>query len=344
MNTPNRLTVIIISLFVTMLGLPTAATAGHEAVESVLPEQMERPDGFPERPLTIFVPYGPGGGSAQVTTAMAQAVQELTGVGITVQYKPGGAGMVGLGNYMATPADGYTILEHIDDLVSLYASAATDVNPAVDLVPLVTSQITFHQIYIRSNETRYTDWDSFVEWVRAQDGKATIANVSREGSNERVSLRGILDHFGLKMQQISFDKPGPQYASLKGGQTDSLLEQPGDVRGFIDSGDFKPILTFLNERPQAFSDVPSLKDVGMNVEPVMRFRGFYVKMGIPEERLKWLQWAFQKAYFQQSYQTFNKSKFMDVVDSFRDTDGSVELIQNTYDTFKRSYEEMGLIK
>ena len=51
-------------------------------------------------------------------------------------------------------------------------------NPAVDLIPLVVSQVTFSQIYIRTNETRFTDWPSFVAWVKAQNGKATIANVS----------------------------------------------------------------------------------------------------------------------------------------------------------------------
>ncbi len=48
---------------------------------------------------------------------------------------------------------------------------STKVNPAVDLIPLVVSQVTFSQIYIRSNETRYTDWPSFVAWVKAQGGK-----------------------------------------------------------------------------------------------------------------------------------------------------------------------------
>ena len=114
-----------------------------------------------------------------------------------------------------------------------------------DLIPLVTSQITFSQIYIRSNEDRFTDWASFVEYAKAQDGKGTIANVSREGSMERLNLKFIMDHFGFGLQQISFDKGGPRYGALKGGQVDALFEQPGDVRGFLDSGDFKPILTLL---------------------------------------------------------------------------------------------------
>ena len=315
-----------------------------EAAEDTLPDSFEKPGGFPERPLTMIVPYGPGGGSGQVAAAMAQAVTELTGVGINRDHKPGGSGIVGLSNYMAAPPNGYTVLEHIDDATSAFASGSSDVNPAVDLIPLVTSQITFSQIYIRSNEDRFTDWDSFVAFAKAQDGKATIANVSREGSMERLNLKFIMDHFGFSLQQISFDKGGPRYAALKGGQVDALFEQPGDVRGFLDSGDFKPILTLLKERPPAFADVPSMTDVGLAFEPLMRYRGFYVKAGVPEDRLKWLQWAFQKAFFQESYQEYNKTKFMDLIDSFRDTEGSIELINQTADIYRKTYEAMGLIQ
>jgi len=90
--------------------------------------------------------------------------------------------------YMAAPADGYNVLEHIDDASSAHALDSSRPNPAEDLIPLVISQVTFSQIYIRTNETRYNDWPSFVEWVKARGGKASSANVSTEGSVARVRM------------------------------------------------------------------------------------------------------------------------------------------------------------
>ncbi len=324
--------------------LMMAASSAFAFECKVKEAEMAKPDGFPARPLTMVVPYGAGGGSGQVAAAMAQAVTELTAVGINRDHKPGGSGMVGLGAYMALPADGYTVLEHIDDASSAFASGSSPVNPAEDLVPLVISQITFSQIYIRSSEDRFTDWAGFIEYVKAQGGKATIANVSREGSMERMMLKQVLDQSGASMQQISFDKGAPRYGALKGGQVDALFEQPGDVRGFLDSGDFKPILTLLNERPAAFADVPSMNEVGLKIDPLFRFRGFYVKKGVPEDRLKWLQWAFQRAYCQDSYQAYNEKKFMTLIDSFRDTEGAKELIGKTVGIYQALYKELGLIK
>ena len=319
-----------------------AGAALAECATDSLPGEMAKPDGYPARALTMVVPYGPAGGSGQVAQAMAEAVSELTGVSINRDHKPGGSGTVGMTAYMATPADGYTVLEHIDDAASAHALDSGRPNPADALIPLVTSQITFSQIYIRTNEDRYTDWASFVEWVKAQDGKATIANVSKEGSMERVTMKFITDATGMQIQQISFDKGAPRYGALAGGQVDALFEQPGDVRKFLDAGKFKPILTILKEAPEAFADVPSLTDAGLDFDPLFRFRGFYVKAGTPDDRVEWLQWAFQKAFCEDSYQQFNESKYMNLIESFRDTDGSKELINNTIAQYRDVYKQMGL--
>jgi len=303
---------------------------------------MAKPGGFPDRALTMIVPYGPAGGSGQIAAAMAEAVTELTGVSINRDHKSGGSGTVGMTAYMAAPTDGYTVLEHIDDASSAHALDSSKPHPGKDLIPLVTAQVTFSQIYIRSNETRYSDWPSFVKWVKAQDGKATIANVSKEGSMERVTMKFITDASNMSIQQISFDKGAPRYGALLGGQVDALYEQPGDVRKFLDSGDFKPILTIFNERPGVFADVPTHKEMGMDFEPLLRFRGFYVHKEAPADRVEWLKWAFQRGYCQDSYQKFNESKFMTVIDSYRDTEGSIELINATIPQYRAVYKQMGL--
>ncbi len=328
----------------TIIGLVVGVSLAAPAIAAGLPDKMDKPGGFPERPLSMIVPYGPGGGSGQVSRAIIQGVKDATGIDITPDYKPGGSGMVGLKTYMAAPADGYTVLEHIDDATSAYAIGKSKIHPAKDLVPLVISQITFSQIYIRGSETRFKDWDSYVKFVKGRGGKSTIANVAGEGSMERINMNRIAGHFGFKVQQVSFDKPGQRYGALKGGQVDAMFEQPGDVRGFLESGDFKPILTLLFERPSAFADVPSMKDVGLTFTPLMRFRGFYVNKNAPADRVKYLQWAFQKGYHTDSYQAFNKKKFMDLIPSYRDTEGARKLINDTMGVYKKVYKEMGLVK
>ena len=327
--------------FASLCGFLLSGTAGAFECK-VKQSSMAKPSGFPSRALTMIVPYGPAGGSGQIAAAMAEAVTGHTGVSINRDHKPGGSGTVGMTAYMAAPANGYTVLEHIDDASSAHALDSSRPNPAVDLIPLVISQVTFSQIYIRTNETRYNDWKSYAKWVKAQNGKSTIANVSKEGSMERVTMKFITEAAGLKIQQISFDKGAPRYGALLGGQVDALFEQPGDVRKFLDAGKFKPILTIFNERPSVFADVPTHREMGMSFEPLLRFRGFYVHANAPANRVEWLQWAFQRAYCQDSYQKFNESKFMTVIDSYRDTAGARKLINSSIAQYRDVYKAMGL--
>lgn len=155
-------------------------------------------------------------------------------------------------------------------------------------------------------------------------------------------MKFITDATGMEIQQISFDKGAPRYGALLGGQVDALFEQPGDVRNFLDAGNFKPILTIFNERPSVFADVPTHLEMGLDFEPLLRFRGFYVHANAPADHKKWLQWAFQRAFCADSYQAFNEKKFATVVDSYRDTEAAIKMINAAIVQYREVYKAMGM--
>ena len=324
----------------TIVGFTAMAVASCFAIGQAL----DKPNGFPERPLTIIVPYGPGGGSDQLSRAMAAALEDIIGVGVQVVNKPGGGGMAAVPDFMTAPKDGYTLLESIDDAVTNYVAGKLKEHPGDDWVPICQAQITFSQIYIRPDDARFSDFQSFVEYAKQHPGQVTIANVGNLGSMERVNMRQIEQALGFETNQISFDKPGERYAGLIGAQVDALFEQPGDVRNFLDAGHMKPILTIYGERPAAFADVPTSKEVGADFEPLLRFRGFYSHPDVPAERLAYLEAACKEAFKSEIFQKFNASKYMQLIDSYRDTAGSRALIGNAVDTYTKVYKEIGLIK
>lgn len=307
-------------------------------------EQVEKPDGFPERPLTMVVPYGPGGGSDQLSRAMASAMEPFLGVGIQVVNKPGGGGLAAIPDFMAAPPDGYTILESIDDIVTNHASGKLDLNPATDMVPICMAQVTFNQIFIRPDDDRFSDWESFLAYAKDNPGEVTIANVGNVGSMERVNMLRLEQEFGFETNQIAFDKPAERYASLIGGHTDALFEQPGDVRSFLDADQMKPILTFLKERPEAFADTPSLADIGAQSEPLLRFRGFWTRPDVDEARRQYLEQVCERAWKSDSFQAFNEENYMHLIDSYRGSEASQQMIQDSIDSYTAVYEEIGLIE
>ena len=314
--------------------LALTGTAGAEA--------PEKPAGFGIRPLTMIVPFGAGGGSDQLARAMAKAMEEAAGISFQVVNKPGGGGTAAIPDFMLAPADGYTVLEHIDNAVSAFAAGEIRENPAEDWVPLCTTQITFSQIYINPEDERFKDWQSFVDYAKAHPGEVSVANVGKVGSMELVVMEQLQSALGLDLKQIAFDKPAERYGALIGGHVDVLFEQPGDVRNFLDAGQMKPILTFLPERPDAFADVPTHKDAGADFEALTRFRGFYVKNGVPENIVAFLEAACAAAFETADYQAFNESKYMNLIDSYRDREGSKALINDAVATYKGMYEKLGI--
>jgi tripartite-type tricarboxylate transporter receptor subunit TctC len=327
--------------FVTPL---VAAGLFAASATAITAAELAKPGNFPERPLTLIVPYGAGGGSDQLSRAMAAALEKVVGVGVQVVNKPGGGGMAAVPDFMTAPADGYTIIESIDDAISNHASGKLKENPGSDWTPLTMAQITFSQIYIRPDDDRYSDWNSFVAYATANPGQVKIANVGNIGSMERVNMLKIEQALGFQTNQIAFDKPAERYAALLGGHVDALFEQPGDVRSFLDSGKMKPILTLFAERPKAFAEVPTLKEIGVDFEPLLRFRGFYTLPAVPAERRAYLEAAMRAAFDSEEFQAFNRKKYMHLIDSYRDTAGSKTLIEGAIDTYKAVYKEIGLIE
>lgn len=308
----------------------------------VLADMPEKPRGFGNRPITIIVPYGPGGGSDQLSRAMATALEEVADLRFQIVNKPGGGGAAAIPDFMLARADGNTILQHIDDAVTLYASGQIPSNPAEDWIPLCTTQITFNQIYMRPDETRFSDWESLTAYARANPGSVSIANLGALGAMERVVMAQLEGATGLTFNQIAYDAPAERYGALIGGHTDLLFEQPGDVRNFLEAGQMVPILTLLNERPALFADVPTHREIGAEFDALTRFRGFYVRAGTPEPVVTYLEAACRAAFQTDSYQAFNKAGFMDVIDSYRDRAGSVALIDDAVSVYRAMYAQLGI--
>lgn len=303
---------------------------------------QEKPENFPERPLRIIVPYGEGGGSDQLSRAMAEALQQVIDTPVQVVNKPGGGGLAALPDFMAAPKDGYTILESIDAAVTNYASQKMDMHPAEDWWPLAITQITFNQLYIRPDDDRFSNFEEFVAYAKDNPGELTIANVGNKGSMERVNMLLLQRELGFETKQIAFDKPSERYANVIGGQIDALFEQPGDVKQFLEADKLKPILTFFDERPDAFSEVPTTADVGADFTPLLRFRGFWTHPDVPDARKRYLEAKIKDAWNTEGFQEFNRSKFMHLVDSYRGHEGARKLLDNAVETYIDVYEKIGL--
>jgi len=305
----------------------------------------KKPDNYPNRPITVICCYGKGGGSDQSVDAIVNPASKATGIKFNKINISGGGGINCLPQFLQAPADGYTILQHIDTLPSRYAEGRIDVGPN-DLEPLLTMNVAPTAIFIKPDDKRFLtngkpDWNKVVDYAKKNPGKLTASNINIP--MELVTMAQVEKHFGIKVKQVLYDKPAERYGAVIGGQLDILMEQPGDVSKHVQAGKLAPILAIWPERFALYPDTPATgKDYGMKGQPLTRFRGMFVRKGTPKEIVDYLAAIFADAYKSKEHQDFVKRKSMDIVPSYRSAAETKKELEDEVKTYAEAYKELGM--
>ena len=185
--------------------------------------------GYPERPIELIVPWGPGGGADQLARLVSKLMEPMLGQGIPVVNVPGGTGATGMAKLMAAPADGYSMAVYIADSHALLAGK----NPRwtmSDITPVAVMIKGPSFLFVKEDSLIKT-WEDFAKEAKANPGKLKVATLGF-GSVDDFSLT-VLERGGIKVIQVPFAKPSERYVSILGGHADALYEQAGDVAQFL---------------------------------------------------------------------------------------------------------------
>ncbi len=321
------------------------AVAGIGMLAS-LPASAAGPDGYPNRPITVICCYGKGGGSDQAVDAIAGPAAKIMNAKINKINIVGGGGLNCLPEFLQAPADGYTLLQHIDTVASRYVEGRIDLNPVTDLEPLVIMNVAPTMLFINAEDQRFQtdgvpDWDKLVAYAQQEEGKLTVSNINIP--LELISMAVVENHFGFKSRQVLTGKSGERFGAVVGGQLDLLMEQPGDVSKFVEGGSLKPILALWPTRFENFPDTPALgQDYGLDWDPLLRFRGMFIKKGAPQEIIEYLAEVFAQAYRSEEHQEFVVRKSLDIVDSFRSREDTIKILEDSLGVYASASKELGL--
>lgn len=258
----------------------------------------------------------------------------------------GGGGLNCLPEFLQAPADGYTLLQHIDTLPSRYVEGRIDLNPVTDLEALVIMNVAPTMLFINADDERFQtdgvpDFDKLVEYAKQEEGKLTVSNINIP--MELVSMGVVENHFGFKSRQVLTGKSAERFGAVIGGQLDVLMEQPGDVSKYVEGGNLKPILALWPTRFELYPDTKALgSDYGLDWEPLLRFRGMFLRKGTPPEIVEYLAEVFAEAYRSEDHQEFVKRKSLDIVDSFRSREDTTKILEDSVGVYIDAFRELGL--
>lgn len=244
---------------------------------------------FPDRPVTMIVPWGVGGGGDRVGRVFAGLLSAKLGVSVPVINVTGAASQVGLNKALAEPADGYTVIEITSDSYMLFAAANPKFKLA-DFVPLAVVDQQPSGFFVRQ-DSPFKSWDDVLQ--AAKSGAVTVAG-SGFGTQSDVTVDYFNKVRGLKFVSVPFDDPGLRWNSLLGGHSDLLYAQFGDLVAYLQSAQLRPVLAFAERRLAGYPQIPTVKELNYRVD-ISHFRAFAVKIGIDPSRYEALHAAMDAA-------------------------------------------------
>ncbi len=244
---------------------------------------------YPDRPIKLIVPWAAGGDTDVIYRTFAPLMQEHLGGTIVVANVGGASGTKGAKEAKDSPADGYTIFAVHDSIHSTYHTGVADVN-YTDFEPLCLVSST-PSIVTASPKTPWSDMKSLIADAKARPGQITVG--ATLGSTSHFFPAMVEKAAGLKFKYVSYEGTAPRMNALLGGHID-LAESNLTQKGKADAGQLKFLAIASERRHPEVPDVPTLKELGINVEYAVN-RGLVAPKGTPADVLAKLRSACGKA-------------------------------------------------
>ncbi len=251
---------------------------------------------WPEKPITMIVPFPPGGVADTVARPVAEALSRELKQPVVVENKVGAGGAVGIGAAARAPADGYTLLMSLSSISILpEADKILGRKPAYTLAqfkPIARFTADPTVLVVRADAPWQTLAD-FVKDTKASPGKFNYGSSGNYGTMH-VPMEMLKSAAGFRMTHIPYTGAGPAVLALMAGQVDAVASGPSTVVQQIKAGKLRALAHWGDKPLAALPDVPSLKQAGYGAT-FAQWSALFVPAGTPDDVVQKLRAAARKA-------------------------------------------------
>ncbi|MER8775813.1 tripartite tricarboxylate transporter substrate-binding protein [Mesorhizobium sp. M0977] len=249
---------------------------------------------YPERTITVVVPFSAGGPTDTVTRLVAEAMSKDLGQQVIVENVGGAGGTLGAGRVANADPDGYTLLLHhigMATSATLYRNLAYDTLNAFEYIGLVTE---VPMTIVGRKDLEPTDLKGLVDYAKANKDTVTVANA---GIGAASHLCGMLfmSAIGTPLVTVPYKGTGPAMTDLLGGQVDIMCDQTTNTTKQIQGGTIKGYAVTSAQRLDVLPDVPTTTEAGLPQVQVGIWHGIYAPKGTPAEITERLSKSLQVA-------------------------------------------------
>ena len=238
---------------------------------------------YPNKPITLVVPFTPGGSVDNSGRLMADRLSRLLGVPVVVDNKGGAGGNTGSAEVaQQAPADGHTLLLAASGPMavnpSLYASMPF--NPLTDLAPVI--QLSAFPLVLEVHPSLGVK--TLAEFLAMAKAGKPVLSYASAGNGTPQHLAGELFNTtaGVKMGHIPYRGAGPALNDLIGGQVNVMFDIVGSSLPHIQAGKLIPLAVTSGERAKVLPNVPTMAEAGIAGYQITGWHGIAVRAGTPQ--------------------------------------------------------------
>lgn len=244
---------------------------------------------YPERLITVVVPYAPGGAADALARLVAQKMGAKLGTSVIVDNKPGASGTIGAGFVAKAQPDGYTVL---------YDTTPYSINPhlfptmpfAADALKPLSLVSLIPNVLIVKADSPVKDVNQLVAKAKAEPGKVNFAS-GGSGTVQRLAAELFRQRLGLDMVHVPYKSGGPAITDVMGGQVDFMFSTVTASSPHIAAGKLRGLVISSPRRSPKLPDVPTVAETVVPGYEVYEWHGMFVPAGTPEAVANKLQAA-----------------------------------------------------
>ena len=236
-------------------------------------------DNYPERTITLVVPWPAGGFTDRLGRMMADKMSASLGQTVIVENRPGASAGIGSEHVMRAAPDGYTLLvTSTDGTVKLLQGKGTDPVTQFTQISMLASQPVTLSV---GPKFKGNTLAQFVEAAKANPGSIAFAS-NGEGGATHYGMEMFAKQAGIKLNHIPYKGTSPALNDLIGGQVESTLVSLQGIGSYLESGRARALAITSAKRAAAAPDVPTFAESGYPDFDLTLWYGMVGPKGMPE--------------------------------------------------------------
>ncbi len=241
-------------------------------------------DNYPERPVRIIVPIGPGGSYDYVGRLLANRLTELMGQSFFVENRTGAGTLVGTQSAATAVPDGYTLLVGgLSNMVfnfALYQKVGYELN---DFVPIALVY-TFPYVMVARSDLPQRNLAEIIDYGRQSPGKLTIAHAGT-GSGQQIVSAAFMRRTGTTMIEVPYRTIRGAYVDMLAGRVDLMFDSAAAALPYITAKKVRGIALLAPQRYRTVPDLPTIAEAGLAGLGIESWIGLFAPAGTPPEVL-----------------------------------------------------------